>query len=191
MTTKKVAKPPAELAKSALAELRKSTGYKTARRENPHKFIDTPLGRSEHALETLVEQLKAPPKPPPKPVPTGKALQLAEHFTPTHQTGGLPGYPAVDLFAAAGTVALSPANGVIDRLSGHPVTPRATPGGPYGLSCYLTRVGGGRYFLTHFGSLSAKVGQRVKKGQPLGTVADYTKATGGITPSHIHEGLRP
>jgi murein DD-endopeptidase MepM/ murein hydrolase activator NlpD len=93
------------------------------------------------------------------------------------------------VFANGGVVALSPAAGVIDKLSGHPVTPRATPGGPYGLSCYLTRADGARYFLTHFATLSVSLGQRVKKGQPLGTIADYSKATGGVTPSHIHEGL--
>jgi murein DD-endopeptidase MepM/ murein hydrolase activator NlpD len=78
---------------------------------------------------------------------------------------------------------------VIDRLSGHPVTPHATPGGPYGLSCYLSRDAGGRYFCTHFATLSVHLGQRVKKGDPLGTVADYAKATNGVTPSHIHEGF--
>jgi len=33
-------------------------------------------------------------------------------------------------------------------------------------------------------------GQRVESGDELGTVADYSAATGGVTPSHIHMGRR-
>lgn len=167
-------------AKAALAELRKTTmGYKEAK-DLPSGFLETHQGRCEAALQAAIHAL-TPPKP--------ATLQLAENFTPTHQTDGLPGYPAIDLFARGGTVALAPAAGEITRLSGHPVTPTATPGGPYGLSCYLKRGDGGVYFLTHFATLRVKVGQQVKKGTSLGTVADYSKATNGVTPSHIHEGL--
>lgn len=171
-------------AKAALAELRKTTlGYKDAKAQNPGGFAGTHQGRCEALLATIIAELT--PKPPPKP----KAVPLPETFTPTHQTEGLPGYPAIDVFEPGGTLMGAPASGVIDRLSGHPVTPHATPGGPYGLSCYLTRADGGRYFLTHFATLRVQVGQRVKKGDPIGTVADYAKATNGATPSHIHEGL--
>lgn len=167
-------------AKQALAELRRTTmGYQQAK-DLSSGFLETHQGRCEAALQAAIVEL-TPPKP--------ATLQLPENFTPTHQTDGLPGFPAVDLFAAGGTVALAPCAGVIDRLSGHPVTPKAVPGGPYGLSCYLKRKDGGRYFLTHFATLRVKVGQTVKKGQPLGTVANYSKATNGVTPSHIHEGL--
>jgi len=116
-------------------------------------------------------------------------VQLPTKFTATHQTDGLPGYPAIDVFAPGGTIALSPAAGTVTRLSGHPVTPTTRPGGPYGLSCYLQRADGATYFLTHFATLHVKVGQKVGQGQPLGTIADYARATGGVTPSHIHEGL--
>lgn len=177
---------PLQNAKAALAWQKKTTlGYKQAKKENPDGFPGTAHGHLEATLHLLVAQLTPPPKPTPA------QIQLPEHFTPTHQTGGLAGYPAVDVFCHGGTVALAPANGLIYRLSGHPVTPTTKPGGPYGLSCYLKRADGGVYFLTHFATLYVKQGQTVKKGQPLGTVADYTRATGGVTPSHIHEGLHP
>lgn len=170
-------------AKQALTELRKtSMGYAEAKRKNPKGFSGTHQGRTEAALKAVIAELT--PRPP-----AVVTVQLPASFTPTHQTEGLPGYPAIDVFAQAGTVALAPAAGTIDKLSGHPVTPRVRPGGPYGLSCYLTRADGGRYFCTHFATLSVHLGEKVKKGQPLGTVADYAKATGGITPSHVHLGL--
>lgn len=174
--------PALKSAKTALAELRKTAlGYTAAKQANPDGFLDTHQGRCEAALQAVIADLS--PAPP-------ATVQLPETFTATHQTDGLPGYPAVDVFAKGGTVVLAPADGVIDKISGHPVTPKATPGGPYGLSCYLARDAGGRYFATHFATLAVTVGQRVKKGQPIGTVADYSKATGGVTPSHIHLGFR-
>ena len=118
-------------------------------------------------------------------------LQLPASFTPTHPTSGLPGYPAIDCFAHAGAVVLAPCAGTIRRLSGHPPTPVATPGGPYGWSIYLRATTGADYFLTHFGSRVVKVGDKVKRGDRLGTVANYSKATHGVTPSHIHEGKKP
>jgi murein DD-endopeptidase MepM/ murein hydrolase activator NlpD len=175
-----------ELIKAALHELQQTTlGYEEAKRQNPKGFPGTHNGRCEAYLHLAFNGLIPPP------APAQPTIQLPEHFTPTHQTSGLPGYPAIDVFAQGGTVALAPANGTITRLSGHPVTPTAVPGGPYGLSCYLTRDGGGVYFCTHFATLRVKLGQKVTKGTPLGTVADYSRATGGATPSHIHEGLHP
>lgn len=118
-----------------------------------------------------------------------KILQLPSHFTPTHQTGGLPGFPAIDVFAPGGTLVASPVTGEIIKLSGHPTTPTTQPGGPYGLSIYI-KSSTGVYYLTHFTSRAKAVvtGSRVKRGQVIGRVADYTKATHGVTPSHIHEG---
>lgn len=120
-------------------------------------------------------------------------LQLPSHFKPTHQTSGLPGFPAIDVFAPAGTVVLSPATGKIVKLSGHAPTPTSPPGAPYGWSIYLTARDGGTYFITHFGTRAAycKVGACIGRGERIGTVANYTKATNGVTPSHIHLGFHP
>jgi len=120
-------------------------------------------------------------------------LQLPSSFKPTHETGGLPGFPAVDVFAPAGTPVGCPDKGTVVKTSGHPPTPHATPGGPYGWSVYVKRNRlawwrKGTYFCTHFGTVHVVNGQKVVRGQILGTVADYSAATNGVTPSHIHEG---
>lgn len=120
-------------------------------------------------------------------------LQLPSHFKATHQTGGLAHFPAVDCFADAGSPVLAPATGKIVKRSGKAPTKTAKPGGPYGWSVYLRSRDGGTYFLTHFGVVAAicKLGNCVGRGEVIGTVADYTKATNGKTPSHIHEGYNP
>lgn len=121
---------------------------------------------------------------------TKAPLQLPSHFKATHQTGGLPGFPAIDCFAASGTPVLAPATGKIVKRSGHAPTPTAKPGGPYGWSMYLQARDGGTYFLTHFNVIAAicKVGNCIGRGEVIGTVARYTEATKGKTPSHIHMG---
>ena len=117
-------------------------------------------------------------------------VQLPSHFTPTHETEGLPGFPAVDVFAPAGTQVLAPATGKVVKLSGHPPTATSPPGGPYGWSIYLTARDGGTYYMTHFGSRNAycKVGACIGRGEPIGKVAAYSKATHGVTADHIHLG---
>jgi len=124
-------------------------------------------------------------------------VQLPSHFVPTHETAGLPGFPAIDVFAPAHTIVCSPATGRIVKLSGHAPTPTAKPGGPYGWSIYLTvdkahlPPSGGTFYLTHFGTRSplVQLGVCVGRGEVLGIVADYSHATGGTTPDHIHEGF--
>ncbi len=122
-----------------------------------------------------------------------KTVQLPSHFTPTHETSGLPGFPAIDVFADAGTLVLSPFTGKIVKLSGSRPTQTVKPGGPYGWSIYLQARDGGTAFLTHFGTRAAycKVGACIGRGEVIGTVANYTKATNGKTPSHIHFGFHP
>jgi hypothetical protein len=117
-------------------------------------------------------------------------LQLPRVFTPTHQTAGLPGFPAIDCFAPAHTIVLAPATGKVVKLSGHAPTAEASPGGPYGWSIYLTSREG-TYYLTHFGAVygTVTIGQCIGQGERIGLVADFSAATKGKTPSHIHEGF--
>jgi hypothetical protein len=111
----------------------------------------------------------------------GGMLQLPASFSPTHDTAGLAGYPARDFFAPPGTGVGSPISGVVTKLSGQAGGPGG--GGAYGYSEYIS--GSGRtYFLTHFGSVAVRPGERVKRGQFLGTVADYPDRA-----DHIHEGV--
>jgi murein DD-endopeptidase MepM/ murein hydrolase activator NlpD len=106
-----------------------------------------------------------------------------------HETMGLAGYPAHDFFAPSGSPAVAPITGKVVRLSGHDPSegPVDGPHGPLGWSVYIQGNDGHIYYLTHMGSRSVKVGETVKAGQPIGTVADYAKYG---TPSHIHMGVR-
>jgi murein DD-endopeptidase MepM/ murein hydrolase activator NlpD len=105
-----------------------------------------------------------------------------------HDTMNLPGYPAHDYFAPAGSHAVAPVTGTIIRLSGHDPAngPANGPHGPLGWSVYIKGSDGRTYYLTHMGSRNVKVGQKVKQGQIIGTVANYDKYG---TPSHIHMGI--
>ena len=115
-------------------------------------------------------------------------LQLPESFEPTHETAGLPGYPAVDVFAKPGTCVRAPAAGRIRRQSGRDPRFGGSPGGAYGWSLYLQTPDGRDYFLTHFGSIYVAVGDRVDKGSIIGTVCDSAVSHKPGT-SHIHMGL--
>jgi murein DD-endopeptidase MepM/ murein hydrolase activator NlpD len=116
--------------------------------------------------------------------PQEGSLQLPKDFRATHQTAGLPGFPAVDLFARPNTPVLAPENGRIDKLSGRDPAKGGSPGGPYGFSIYLD-ARSGRYFMTHFASRRVALGERVTRGQLIGTVCD-SKVSGKPNTSHIH-----
>jgi murein DD-endopeptidase MepM/ murein hydrolase activator NlpD len=105
-----------------------------------------------------------------------------------HPTAGLPGYEARDVFAKPGSPVTSPVNGKVIRLSGHDPKkgPTQGPHGPLGWSTYIQAKDGSIYYLTHQGSRNVKPGQTVKRGQVIGTVANYDKYG---TPSHVHVGV--
>jgi murein DD-endopeptidase MepM/ murein hydrolase activator NlpD len=106
-----------------------------------------------------------------------------------HDTAGLPGYPAHDYMARPGTRVVAPVSGKVIKLSGHDPKLGAVQGagGPLGWSVYIEGDDGKTYYLTHMGSRSVKVGQRVKQGRGIGTVANYDKYG---RPSHIHMGVK-
>jgi len=105
-----------------------------------------------------------------------------------HPTMGLAGFPAHDYMAPSGSPAVAPVSGRVIRLSGHDPAqgPTQGPHGPFGWSVYIQGSDGHTYYLTHMGSRSVQVGQRVQAGQRIGTVGDYAKYG---TPSHIHMGV--
>lgn len=119
--------------------------------------------------------------------PAHVELQLPATFKPTHETAGLPGYPAVDNFAPAGSTVGAPDAGTITRFSGHDPREGGHPGGAYGWSMYLT-CPSADYYLTHFGSRTVSLGQKVKRGDMLGTVCDAHVVGSPTSTSHIHEG---
>jgi murein DD-endopeptidase MepM/ murein hydrolase activator NlpD/lysophospholipase L1-like esterase len=89
----------------------------------------------------------------------------------THETGGLPGYPAYDYMAPAGTPVVAPYSGRIRKLSGRDPSAGGPPGGPLGYSIYLAG-NGNDYYMTHLDKVRVKVGDRVKQGHQIAQVAD-------------------
>ena len=103
----------------------------------------------------------------------------------THETSGLPGYPAYDYMAPAGTPCVAPVDGKIDRLSGKDPSLGGPAGGALGYSIYMS--GGGKsYFLTHLDKVKVKVGQRVKQGEQIAEVADGPSSWSS---PHVHMGV--
>lgn len=148
------------------------------------QVINGPKGIAEAAMADRAKGVRVSPNARPgDPVVSGKQSEGG-----THETAGLAGYPAHDYFAPAGTHAVAPVSGKVIKLSGHDPKdgPTNGPHGPLGWSVYIQGSDGKTYFLTHLGSRDVKVGQTLKQGQIIGTVADYDKYG---TPSHIHQGV--
>ncbi len=117
------------------------------------------------------------------------SLTLPRTFSPTHQTSGLPGYPAVDVFAPAGSVARAGFWGRVVRVSGRPLSPDDRPGGPYGHSVYVrNRVNGWTRYATHFSELHVAEGAVIFPGRALGLVA-IPPVGSPRGSAHIHLGL--
>lgn len=107
-------------------------------------------------------------------------LHLPATFKATHDTGGLPGFPAIDIFAEPGTGVLPPERGKLVWPHRIPWNKTARVGG---LTCYWQGASGNTYFLTHFDSLLAA--GSYGPNTEIGTVA---KVPNDWWPSHIHEG---
>lgn len=126
--------------------------------------------------------------PPRGPVKAGVPVEGLTSIGGQHPTEGLAGYPAHDYFAPAGSEVVAPVSGKVIRLSGHDpkLGPIEGPHGPLGWSVYIQGTDGHTYYLTHMGSRSVRVGETLKAGTPIGTVANYAQYG---TPSHIHMGV--
>ena len=139
----------------------------------------------------------AAPTPVPVPVPPGQKVLCYPHPAGPgvtigqglHETGGIPGNWAFDFMAPGGWPVLASCDATVSRFSGHdPATglhPNAQ-GDVFGWSLYLKDSQGRTYFLTHLGSRTCQVGQRVTCGQQLGTVGNWPNDPGR---SHTHEGV--
>jgi hypothetical protein len=115
--------------------------------------------------------------PQPTPRTLGRAgVAIPTHFTPTHPTGNLPGFPAVDIMAKPGTPILAPEDGSITRVSGHEPSepPPLGQGGPWGLSLYYVgHQTGNTYYMTHL----------VKVGSPGRTRRATSSGSSATTPA--------
>jgi hypothetical protein len=116
----------------------------------------------------------------PKPKPKKKGFTYRGEKT-NHQTDGLPGYPAIDLFHDPGTPFLAPERGRIVRISGHPGT---HSGNVYGESIYFKGVSGRTYFVTHLQNVSP-IGS-YQAGAKLGEVTLWST---NPRSSHAHVGI--
>jgi hypothetical protein len=161
-------------------------------------LVDGVYGRETHGrliqwfdayARQLYQQAATEPWTPKEPHPPVEgSLQLPREFVHTHETAGLPGYPAVDVFARPDTPVLAPEDGVVDRLRGRDPRAGGTPGGAYGWSIYLNAPSG-HYFMTHFATRRVALGQRVRRGEVIGTVCD-SAVSGMPNTSHIHHGKK-
>lgn len=111
---------------------------------------------------------------------TGRAAPLPSKFKPTHPTSGLPGFPAADIFRAAGTPVGAPEAGVVARVDRR--NEGKTSGQVFGAKVYFQGKSGATYFITHIYN-PAKQGARLKKGDVIG----YVSAWSGGAP-HVHIG---
>lgn len=116
-------------------------------------------------------------------------IRLPAIFKPTHETAGLDGYPAIDVFGDPNEPVAVDFAGTVHKLSGRNPADGGTPGGAYGWSIYIRTANGDDHYMTHFGKRHVVLGQRVKAGEVIGTVCD-SKVSGKPGTSHIHHGCK-
>jgi hypothetical protein len=115
-------------------------------------------------------------------------IRLPASFTPTHQTAGLPGYPAIDVFGLPRELVRVEFYGRVIRVAGRAPTDGGRPGGPYGRSLYiLNLVNGQERYLTHLDELAVEVGDFVGPGSIVATVCD-SLVSGKPGTTHVHLG---
>lgn len=110
------------------------------------------------------------------PVQVGGATLLRASLT--HQTSGLPLYPAYDTAFRAGSVIIAPEGGKVTRHSG---------GESAGYSLYMDGESKLRYYLTHLNPERHAIGA-VKRGEKLGVVGSASRFPGARV-SHCHFGV--
>ncbi len=109
-----------------------------------------------------------------------RRIRLPRVFKPTHQTAGLPDFPAIDVFAAPGTLVMPPEGGRIVFKHYIPWNPAKKVGG---WTCYLQGNSGNTYFLTHFGNCRRE--GKIYRFMSIGRVG---YVPGKAWEPHIHEG---
>lgn len=117
-------------------------------------------------------------------------IRCPVRFRSTHETAGLPGFPAVDLFGSPRDLVVVEFWGRVIRVSGRPPSEGGTPGGPYGRSLYIENTANGTTrYLTHLDELAVGVGDNVHPGQVVATVCD-SRVSGKPGTTHVHLGMK-
>ena len=116
------------------------------------------------------------------------ALRLPSSFRPTHATAGLPGFPAVDVFAPAGTPVEAGSYGLVTKVSGRAISGDEAAGGAYGFSVYwFNRITGATRYATHMACRVLEVGDRVSPRSRIGTVGTPPRSMSPAS-AHVHLG---
>lgn len=116
-------------------------------------------------------------------------IRLPASFKPTHNTAGLPGYPAVDVFGQPNEIVTVGFHGTVRRISGHPCSEGGKPGGAYGQSLYIVSPNGDDRYITHLNRLLVKVGDKVQPGDEIATLCN-SAVSGKPNTTHAHYGLK-
>lgn len=175
--------------------------------ESPTTVTQTVPPSDQPTTTTQPGEAKQPAKPdqptkqpteeskPDSPNPVDENAKSPSTFNYVLPRGGSYGrthhhYPASDIFAPCGAKFLSPVDGVVSAVSAKDVWTRKTNRGPErgGLSIAID-AGAVRYYGSHEAKVFVKVGDRVRRGQIIGTVGETGSAKG--TGCHIHFGLSP
>ena len=153
------------LLRSAMADLRKTEeGYK----DNPH---GPNWENAFRKLNQLQADLTRPAIPNLGPVLEGDQSML--RYSPTHNTDGVPGYPAFDAgFGQAGRKIIAPEALTITRQSG-------AQGGDAVFARGASKI---EYWIGHIGSAPA-TGTKFAKGAVIARIADQAGT------DHVHWGL--
>jgi murein DD-endopeptidase MepM/ murein hydrolase activator NlpD len=133
----------------------------------------------------LIDEVEASLKPRPRTLVFPIADPDSHVFVGgLHETGGLPGYWALDFICKAGLGIVAPEAGVVRKFSGRdPSDDSADAIGAYGWTTYLQTKAGYTYFITHQGRRypTLRVGMQVQAGDLLGYVGDQR-----FRPDHAH-----
>ncbi len=107
-------------------------------------------------------------------------IRLPMWFKATHQTSGLPNFPAIDVYAPEGTLVYPPEGGILVHKHFIEWDLKKRVGG---YTVYLQGRSGNTYFLTHFSTVRRE--GRIYRWQSIGRVAGVPR---NYWPTHIHEG---
>jgi murein DD-endopeptidase MepM/ murein hydrolase activator NlpD len=126
--------------------------------------------------------------PPGWPIRRWDVTRIGESLTASRRGSYRP-HKGVDLFAKAGTSVVAPVDGVVLRVvDGRQSSLRSQVRA--GLFVDLLDTEGRIHRFLHLGSVSVKKDQRVRQGQPLGTVAEAGTSGVNTARPHLHYEIR-
>ncbi|MET7400809.1 M23 family metallopeptidase [Dactylosporangium sp. NPDC005572] len=155
---------------------------------------DTPAAATS-TVESPGRQVQSQDTASPSPAATSAAPKAVKHAFPLQGKGSYSkehhDYPASDIIANCGLVAVSPVDGTVLEVARVDTWNRKTNDGATrgGLSVSILGHDGARYYMSHFSSIDQGIeaGAAVTAGQPVAKVG----RTGDASACHIHFGISP